>query len=130
MQEKKQKEEADPGWTPILLGQNYCSPRCGRGCTKKEHDAAVEKAKDLAEKLGPRWSPVVWENLGWHYCAKSDLGEVHRFGPRYYWASLHAGEKQFIGEATTPKKAVDKALQSARDLIALVEAMTEKGGES
>lgn len=34
-------------------GGIYCSPACGRGCTKDEHERATEAAKALAKRLGP-----------------------------------------------------------------------------
>lgn len=43
---------------------------------------ANEKADALAAELtehfseGEPWEPVVWENLGWHYCAKLGQFEV------------------------------------------------------
>lgn len=51
----------------VLNGDIYCSPRCGGGCTKASYDKAVKEADELAARLGPRWKPHVFENLGWHY---------------------------------------------------------------
>jgi hypothetical protein len=31
---------------------------------------ATKKAKALCKKLGPGWTPHVWENMGWHYTAQ------------------------------------------------------------
>lgn len=58
-------------WNPVADGERYCSPACGRGCTREEYDAARKGAQELREQLpGDAWKPVVWENLGWHYAAR------------------------------------------------------------
>jgi len=54
-------------WTPVLKGAIYCSPACGGKCTKDKFDEATDRAKWLADKLGPGWKPRVHENLGWHW---------------------------------------------------------------
>ncbi len=57
------------GWTPVLKGLIYCSPRCGYSCTKAAYDKAVHDARELGLKLGHGWVTRVWENCGWHYAA-------------------------------------------------------------
>lgn len=62
-------------WTPRLIGDTYCSPACGMGCTKAAYDDAHNKAIALHHKMtGKAWIIRVWENLGWHY-------EIYREGP-------------------------------------------------
>lgn len=72
----------DIGWTPILKGDVYCSPRCGMNCKKAWHDDAVEKAAALAARLGAGWEPRVWENLGWHYSVNKGVCGVYPRGSR------------------------------------------------
>lgn len=72
----------DPGWTPVLRGKIFCSPRCGGSCTKAAYDAAVKHAAELAALLGPGWEPVVWENLGWHYECKKGVAEMQGYKGR------------------------------------------------
>lgn len=74
MKSKKQKTKKPrtkkpviDGWTPVENGDRYCSPSCGRGCTKAEFELAEARANALARQLGPGWTPVLKENLGWHY---------------------------------------------------------------
>jgi hypothetical protein len=52
---------------PERIGDTYCSPTCGMGCTYDEYEKATNDAKALARKMGRRWMIFVWENLGWHY---------------------------------------------------------------
>lgn len=86
---RKEVEENDQGWTPVLQGEIYCSPACDAGCTKAAFDEATRKAEALAKALGPNWTPDVWENLGWYHCAalRKSVVTVH---PEYrgnqgYW---------------------------------------------
>ena len=54
-------------WTPrIIDGDGYCSPACAGRCTIEKFNSAVKMAEHLAERMGEDWTPVVWENLGWH----------------------------------------------------------------
>lgn len=34
-------------------------------------EQAYSKAEALVACLGSNWKPCVWENLGWHYCARA-----------------------------------------------------------
>jgi hypothetical protein len=59
------------GWGPVRRGPIYCAPACGFDCTwaafqQAEKDAAKLCAY-LKKKLGIRWLPRIWENMGWHY---------------------------------------------------------------
>ena len=37
---------------PVRNGDKYCSPRCGRGCTYAEYEAAVKLADSIVSDLG------------------------------------------------------------------------------
>lgn len=111
-------------WVPILRGSIYCAPRCGRGCTKAEYDAAVKAADALARVMGAGWEPEVWENLGWHYAAKKGVASV---SPNI-WRPLNKRPKiisytvcfnsahQVVTKADTPEDALGFAIQEARGI--------------
>jgi hypothetical protein len=71
-------------WAPIRKGPIYCSPGCGGKCTWAAHLQAKREAARLAKRLGPGWTPHVWENLGWHWKVQkgplSIRAEKHRIG--------------------------------------------------
>jgi hypothetical protein len=103
-------------WKPILKKRTYCSPACGRGCTKAEHDEAVRKGNALCKRLGKGWKPRIWENLGWHFMAEKGDMSVSDYGTNA-WANLHSESRQFPqhhATAKTPEKAVEKVLAEAR----------------
>lgn len=115
-------------WTPVSSGRLYCSPACGRGCTRTEWNNAVERSEELAILLGNSWKPSVWENLGWHYRAISENGliKVHPSITRgkidYYMAFLgkmDAGGR-WSNVGCTPQEAVDNvcalAIHEIREL--------------
>lgn len=112
-------------WAPILREDGtYCSPACGFGCTKAQHDEVHRLARELAERLGPGWKPDVWENGRWLYGAKhqSVKCEIHP-GARYPDWEHKEGESlyrvylntnpQFIAEHTDPVEAVRMAVACA-----------------
>lgn len=114
----------EKGWTPVLSGdgKTYCSPLCGFGCSKAEHDAATAKAASMAEQLGQGWSPVVWENAGWHAkvekgCAEVLFDDLGPSGDQSYSAWINAGGDCFIARAATPEDALGFAVQEARTKI-------------
>jgi hypothetical protein len=95
-------------WEPVRNGETYCSSACGGGCTIDSYLQAVENAHHLCKELGSGWFPHVWENLGWHYSAKSanDQVEVHETrytGGVHYTA--YAGGKADNGD--TPREAIE-----------------------
>ena len=101
-------EVRELSWDPVRNGEIYCSSACGGGCTIDSYLQAVENANHLCKELGPGWVPRVWENLGWHYSAKSanDQVEVHETrytGGVHYTA--YAGEKADNGD--TPREAIE-----------------------
>ena len=127
----------DIGWVPVLKGKTYCSPRCGRGCTKADHDRAVEKSNALAKRLGPTWEPHVWENLGWHYgvtCGVIDITPSHRRrddGKKWVesYACYIQTKPQFLGEAKTPEAAFSRAAKKLRDCFLELEASMSQVGK-
>lgn len=58
-------------WKPRSIGNLYCSPACGMGCTHKQNRRAHKLADALVKKcqkeIGGVWIKTVHENLGWHY---------------------------------------------------------------
>lgn len=119
-------------WAPVRHKTIYCAPACGGGCTLEDFNEATEKAQKLADALGRAWRPRVWENLGWHYSAVCVNGKasVREYDRKTYSADIHVGGSQWIAEASTPRKAFEKALGSAhlsmhqanKDYVALREA--------
>lgn len=107
-------------WTPVRKGDIYCSPGCGGDCTYEDYLKAQLNAEKLARKLGPRWKPDVWENLGWHCRAISSNGAIKVYpslGDKTYTA--FAGEADFPGgkwaeSGSTPKKAVQNVIAKVR----------------
>jgi hypothetical protein len=121
----------DLGWTPVLNGEIYCSPRCGGCCTKAAHDRAQEQAAALCATLGAGWMPRVWENLGW-YC-EAVKGNCRISPPR--WRSdrymlmwnfpiLAKDNKvpQIVSHGDDPLEMLGQARQDARTWIARIEA--------
>ncbi|WP_306147284.1 MULTISPECIES: hypothetical protein [unclassified Roseibium] len=120
-------------WTPVRRGDVYCSPRCGAGCTWKAYQTAVQRADDLAERMGDGWEPRIWENGGWHYSVRKGRMEIH---PRHeystdheraisgYWASFVSSIGQFHQDAKDPLEAYGMVMQEFRTkhAIALEEA--------
>lgn len=109
---------------PVRNGAIYCSPGCGAKCTWKAFIAAKKRGRELARLLGPSWKAEVWENLGWHYAAKSSVGTVHHFGKTHFWADLNADGRQVEADGRTPiaalKAAIDKAAQTRDAMDALL----------
>jgi hypothetical protein len=122
-------------WKPVRNTAVYCSPAWRQGglrCTVSAYRKANDKAKRLAAALGKRWRPRVWENLGWHYSADLQAGDVsisvYHHGPSRYWASLMAN-RQFQGEGASPMVAVKEALAKlGSDVSFLTKAMKAAKG--
>ena len=105
-------------WDAEAIGDKYCAPACGRGCTVKEHREAVELADKLVALLGPGWKPVVWENLGWHYRATKGLITVYetRVDSSFVALLARTPDQQFgrwHGHGKTPKAAINVVIQKA-----------------
>lgn len=108
---------------PRLVGNVYCSPSCGRGCTIHEYEQAVQEAESMAYSLGKPFKPRVWENLGWHASADAEL-ECGTFVSVYtgYHALIgshqHAGWSQGCGDTKeTPQQALRSAWQHLVDYL-------------
>jgi len=104
-------------WKPRVRGDVYCSPACGRGCTRAEYQHADKMADKLVIQLGVGWRARVWENLGWHYEAKAGEWSVYPSGDRMFLAS----NGQFGAAADTPAEAVAAAraavIEAAKKLM-------------
>lgn len=125
---------AESNWEPFARGSFYGSPACcgARLCTRKAFDQATAEANVLAVRMGPGWSTVVWENLGWYY--KIQKGPVRIYvnidgSPtkggwkvKNYWCDLFGANSgsewqdipQFHATADTPEDALGFATQAAR----------------
>lgn len=103
-------------------GNTYCGSGCGRGCTWAEYQRAVKAGAALAKRLGPKWQPVIHENLGWHY--RVHYGAValfvHERDKRCYWADLHVFNRQFEATATTPEKALVAVCSQIRHQLVIL----------
>lgn len=106
-----------PNWTPVLMsGGTYCSPACGCGCTKEMYDEAVQRADELAARMGDGWEPRVWENAGWFFEVTKGVATITwRRLPQVYSAHLNT-RPQIVTEAETPEDALGFALQEARTI--------------
>lgn len=119
------------GWTPVLNGDVYCSPRCGSKCKKADYDKTMAAAEELARRMGPQWEPRVWENCGWYYTAKCGSVEIYppvRERDKKYsaWINIsnsgcHNGCIQFIESADNPEDALGIVIQKARGCIIQIE---------
>ena len=102
-----------------LPGGIYCSPWCGRMCTKDEYDQAVAGGESLARRMGDGWRSTVWENLGWHYKVQKGVAEIY---PDIYRGEL-VGYIVFFRTSTcitahalTPEDALVFAVHDARGI--------------
>jgi len=127
----KKKSEIDR-WKAIHKpGGIYCSPACGGGCTATDYILAGERAAILCKYLGPGWTPHVWENLGWHYCAHSPCGRIkvhpsEKTKPRGK-ACAFLGDKDFCGgtwaqHGDSPKHAVAQVVVAGKQALAKIGA--------
>ena len=116
-------------WKPVRRGKRYCSPACGRGCTKAAHNSAVYQSRRLAKRLGEGWKPGIWENLGWHYSVIDKTGYVSVHGDRHgnkhnYTASDRFGLWE-PEHGHTPEEAIQRLRQQAfKKLANLKRAVT------
>lgn len=117
-------------WNPISRPDGtYCSPGCGCGCTKKDHDRAQSLGKALSERMGPGWKPFVWENGGWHYSANLQINDSkniqihpeciypskeHIEGTSKYTVYLNTNP-QFVTKHIDPHAALEEAANALRE---------------
>lgn len=125
--------------TPVLDGLTYCSPRCGFRCTRRAFDRATTEAAHLAHRLGPDWTPRVWENCGWHYEVsmldglvevKPDLavggGTISGNWKVEGYSCWIQMDPQFIERARTPEDAINKAKSRLYVYMARAELLHSK----
>lgn len=117
-------------WKARRHGDVYCAPACGCNCRYSEYVKACLGAERLAarltNKLGKKWRPRVWENMGWHFEAVSWRGciqvkEDHKWPDRRFshptftaYVRNFPGNALFTGEGKTPEAAVEDARAEAR----------------
>lgn len=119
------------------IGDRYCSPRCGRGCTWDEYTAACDAGQTLAtvmqEKTGLPWESRVWDNLGWHYetvlmiekggrgrllgDAKVTISES-LIGVEFVYTCFFNGPHQHVTKDNDPELAFLKAQREALEFAA------------
>lgn len=121
-------------WRPVRYVREgvkrFCSPACGHHCTQAEYAQVLADAATLAKALGPGWSPVISENLGWHFKVAHPSGiELHRFGPRRYWASVIIDGRQYKEEASTPAECVQGICWTMRKHLAAVSTILARMGD-
>lgn len=101
--DEKNRQARAKLWIPVLNGKIYCSPACGRGCTKVEYDRVVKKADKLVSLLkGSGWKVKIYENLGWHFQVVS--GPIAVFGNQendLYWCMI-AQSSDLVGSGFPP----------------------------
>lgn len=111
----------DNRWTPVRIGDDYCSPACGRGCTHAAYLEAQCVAQEIVDQLGPptkggnAWEKRVHENLGWFGSARlmingQVMAQVNK-GATDYICYVESSP-QFIARGATPLEAVQAALLS------------------
>ena len=102
-------------WNPVAKGDTYCSPACGGRCTRTAFQHATGAANALAARLGPGWTPRVWENLGWHWSVGH--GELN-VNPLSTGFIAYLGERppggRWTADGATPIEAIRAVLEVAR----------------
>lgn len=124
------KERKPLSWKPVLHGETYCSPACGGGCTKAAHDEATKQAAELAQQLGPGWSPRVWENLGWHFAVVSPCKRIEVFfheksAPPYlaFLGEPNSHSGLWAEHGDTPELAIAQVVEAGKKSIAALQAI-------
>ena len=126
-------------WKAKRVGNKYCAPACGRGCTYAEYKKAVKESERLANRLGKGWKPRVWENLGWHYSAVSKSRHLKVYpgmhkGYVVDYTAFFSTESSSVGgrwcvSGKTPKSAVknviDEAQREANTVTKAIEKATK-----
>ena len=101
-------------WKARRIGDQFCSPACGHGCSFVAYELAVQESKKLAKELGKGWRPVVWENLGWHWKAAKPYFSVHGMADHYSVyldTDRDSGAGLWCADAKTPHAAVRKVIR-------------------
>lgn len=125
-------------WTPVAQGDAYCSPACGSSCTRAAYERANAEAAALAQRLGPRFVPRVWENMGWHWaawtrCKRICVHPPHGAGetcPFSAFINVNSGPGgEFVGHGGSPETAIRDAFRQAaerRDQLNSLLAVAER----
>ena len=113
----------------------YCSPQCGGGCTRAQHDAAQAAAERcLARMTTEGWKIKLTHNLGWFWSLEHKTGyltvsggqpQSFRDTNRGFYAMLSANEGSgtcdYIWsdskEFSDPNRAVAHRLKWANDAV-------------
>lgn len=131
--------EKSKRWAPVLKEDGtYCSPGCGRGCTKKEYDRACKDADNLVKLIkkgiSGAWRAKVWENLGWHYSVQCGLLSLHcsNYPTGKYYTVLTSLNPKHVGcgdsrleviSGKNPVKLIRKATKNLRLYLLEVETV-------
>lgn len=89
---------------------------------------AEQGAKALVKKLGKRWKPRVWENMGWYYSAKFDGRvslEVIPSG-NDHTVYLNVNPQIVVHGGTDPVAAVKYALRQLDETVAKIQAHADE----
>ena len=104
--------------------QLHCDmEKCGCGCTEEEYQHAVKKAAELVKSLGSVWESEIWENLEWHWSAKTAglrVSENEYEGKtESFTASLGPPDSGgcWVKNGVTPKAAVRHVITAAETEI-------------
>ena len=87
----------------------------GSTTSYREAFAAVLKAQNLAKRLGPGWTPHVFENLGWHWKVQFKTIRVWPSGAGGFCAYIGPvdGNIRWHASAKTLRAAINKVLKVA-----------------
>lgn len=102
------------------VGDIYCDPRCGRGCTWDEYQAALKGAAELIGLLGDQWKGDVWDNLGWCYCVKLKIDKDNwlavwpKKGGDKHWIDSRFNGEQFHLDHEDPNEGVEEVILLAQ----------------
>lgn len=87
----------------------------------------MKAADRLAKRLGPKWRPIVWENLGWHFQAQfggdTRLQVSGRHEQNYFWANFRMLDQQYHASGPTPEKALAAVCTAVRKHLSQMKTM-------
>lgn len=108
-------------WNPVLNGDTYCSPSCGRKCKKSAYDKALVDASKLVLTMGLGWSYKVWENCDWHYRVyKENVSidiEIYYNKQTDDYTCYFNSNPQFITGHKDPKIAYEMAIEKVNSYL-------------
>jgi hypothetical protein len=93
------------------------------GTLEKLKDQAKKDAKKLAASLGPKWTPHVSENMGWHHSALSPCGRIY-LTPGYcaFLGDPFSFSGRWAEQGRTAKAAVRNVIRTAKHELAKINA--------